>query len=92
MNASPGITGIYYALEEATLLQMRDDILAQMRAARTGTRYESMNVGGKAFTKSNMTYLEMQQELLEINAALQHIDPTTYGKRTRRLVVSFNGS
>jgi hypothetical protein len=85
------VTGIYYDLDEPTLLQMKSDVLAQITAARTGQRYESMGFSRKTFTKANLTYEQLQVELLEIQGALAYVNPALYGTRRRRLVVSFNG-
>jgi hypothetical protein len=84
------ITGIYYGLQEATLLQMRTDALAQLAAARQGKRFASVSGGGKAFAKQNMTLGELTTDLLEINAALKRANPTTYGRRVRSILPDFS--
>ena len=84
------ITGIYYGLEEATLLQMRTDVLAQLTLARTGKRFASVSGGGKAFAKQNMTMAELSLDLQEINAALKQVNPALYGRRVRSIYPSFS--
>ena len=86
------VTGCYYDLDEPTLLGMKSDVLAQIAAARTGQRYESMGFSRKTFTKSNPTFDELKEDLVEIQAALKHVNPALYGTRTTRLIASFNGN
>ena len=86
------VLGIYYGVDEPTLLLMLTDVLATMQAARSGNRFESANFAHKGFVKSNLTYDQLALELLEINAALRKIDPTTYGTQPTMLTVAFNGA
>lgn len=87
-----GVTGLYYGLEEASLLQMREDVLVQLASIRKGKRFTSVSGGGKAFAKDNARLNELHTELREINAALQRIDPTTYGQRVRRIFSDFSNT
>ncbi|EIP96867.1 hypothetical protein OpiT1DRAFT_01293 [Opitutaceae bacterium TAV1] len=87
-----GVTGIYYGLDEATLLQMRSDVLAQLDAARKGKRFQSVSGGGKAFSKDNMTMAELRDDLAEISAALQRLNPQVYGRRSKMIVADFSRS
>lgn len=86
------IKGTYYGLDEATLLQMRTDTLGALESLRTGKRFVSTSGSGKSFSKEHMTYAQLQAELGEIRAALQQLDPSTYGKRTRRLFSDYSQS
>ena len=84
------ITGIYYGLDEARLLGMRDDVLAQIALARAGKRFASVGGGGKSFTKDNMSLPELRQDIAEITAALRRANPAVYGKRVRRMHADFS--
>lgn len=84
------IKGVYYGLSESELLTMRTNVLAQITKAQTGKRFASLSGAGKSFSKDNLKLDELQQELAEIRAALQRLDPATYGRRVRRLHVAFN--
>ena len=83
------MTGIYISLDEATLQQMRADVLAQLQAARTGKRFLSVGGSGKSFTKDNMTIPQLKEELAEINYALSKLDPEKYGKRASFVRLDF---
>lgn len=83
-------SGIYFTLDEVTLLQMRADTLLAMQAARTGKRFESLSAGGKSFSKAHLSLDQLHVELGEITAALQHKNPCAYGRRVNRLTVSFS--
>jgi hypothetical protein len=84
------VKGIYYGLEEATLLQMKRDTLAALEKLRKGQRFTSTGGAGKSFSKEHMTYTQLNLELAEIRAALQRLDPGTYGKRVRRMHTDFS--
>lgn len=83
--------GIYFSLDEVTLLQMRADTLLALKAARTGQRFETLSAGGKSFSKAHLSLGELQTELAEITAALKHVNPCEYGgKSVSRLTVAFS--
>lgn len=87
-----GVTGVYFGLDEAALVKMRDDVLAQLALARSGKRFASVSGGGKAFSKDNMSIGELRSDLGEINAALQRLDPKKYGRRVTKIVADFSRS
>jgi hypothetical protein len=84
------VTGIYYGIAVADLLTMRTNVLAQIQKAQQGKRFASLAGAGKSFSKDNLSLDELKGELAEIKAALQKADPSTYGRRVRRLHVAFN--
>lgn len=86
------VKGIYYGLEEATLLQMQTDALAAMQAFRKGQRFTAVGGAGKNYSKEHMSYSQLTLELAEIRAALQRLDPETYGRRVRRMFADFSHS
>lgn len=83
-------SGIYYSLDEVTLLQMRADTLLAIQAARMGKRFESLSAGGKSFSKAHLSIDQLHLELAEITDALKHVNPCAYGRRVSRLTVSFS--
>jgi len=88
--ASSTVTGIYVGLSESDLLTMRTNVLAQIAKAQQGKRFASLAGAGKSFSKDNLSLDELKTELGEIKAALQRLDPATYGRRVRRLLVAFD--
>lgn len=83
------VKGIYFSLSESELLSMRTATLAELERARTGKRFQSVGTNGKSFTKDNMSVPQLREELQEITAALQRVNPTTYGRRVRRVSADF---
>jgi len=84
------VSGTYIGLDEAALLTMRTQVLAELANARQGKRFNSVSGGGKAFQKDNMNFDDLRTDLAEINYALQLLDPSTYGKAVTRLVPDFS--
>ena len=82
-------TGIYRTLDEASLVRMRDDVLTQLSAARSG-RFNSVSGGGKSFGKQLMSVDELKTELAEISFALQAKNPDVYGRAVKRLHADFS--
>lgn len=88
--AGTTITGVYYGLTESELLTMKASVLVEIGKAQKGKRFASLSGAGKSFSKDNLSLDELKTELAEINAALQRLDPATYGRRVRRLHTAFN--
>lgn len=84
------VKGIYYGLDEKVLLQMQADTLASLAALRKGQRFTAVGGAGKNYSKEHMSYGQLTLELAEIKAALQRLDPETYGKRVRRMFADFS--
>lgn len=82
-------TGIYRSLDEAALVRMRDDVLTQLSAARSG-RFNAVSGGGKSFGKQLLTLDELKSELAEITLALQAKNPDVYGRPVKRLHADFS--
>ena len=80
--------GIYIGLGIAELENMRQEILAELKARRTGDQAVSVGMGGKSFGFSRMTQEELFSELEEVNYALKYADPDTYGRSISRTVGS----
>ena len=85
-------SGIYTSLEETALLAMRDDVVAQIRAAQQGKRFVSVGGAGKAFTKDVLPLPKLKEELAEINYALSQKNPDAYGKRSKMLRINFGST
>ena len=81
---------IYFGLTESVLLTMRTDVLAELTKLRTGKQHTSLGAGGKNMSKSRMTLAQLYAELSEITAALQNLDPDTYGKRVTKTYAMFD--
>lgn len=85
-------SGIYTSIDEATLLQMRGDVIAQIRAAQQGKRFIAVGGAGKSFQKDVLPLPKLKEELEEINYALSQKNPDAYGKRTKMLRFNFGNT
>lgn len=73
------VLGLYYTLTEAELLAMREQVLLALEAARKGERFQSTSGHGRGYVKDNLTYDQLRNELVEVNAALRNVNPDSYG-------------
>lgn len=77
-------TGLFGSLSEAELLEMRADIIKQIKAVMSGDLVISVGIAGKQVTKKLPELAELKELLTEVNNQLKQIDPQKYGKKRRR--------
>lgn len=74
----------FFGLPLATLIEMRDEFVAAIRAVATnGVSY---SIGGRSLSRANLG--EMTQTLADIEAAIGRIR----GTRVRRVYADFSGA
>lgn len=72
------------SLSESELLEMREDILKQIKLVMSGELVISVTIAGKQVTKKLPELSELRELLAETNNQLKQIDPVAYGKTRRR--------
>jgi hypothetical protein len=77
-------TGLFGSLTEAELLEMRADVVKQIKAVMSGELVVSVTIAGKQVTKKLPELSELRELLAETNNQLKLIDPQAYGKKRRR--------
>jgi hypothetical protein len=77
-------TGLFGSLTEAELLEMRADVIKQIKAVMSGELIISVAIAGKQVTKKLPELSELKDLLVETNNQLKQIDPQKYGKKRRR--------
>lgn len=77
-------TGLFGSLTEAELLEMRSDVVKQIKAVMSGELVISVTIAGKQVTKKLPELSELRELLAETNNQLKLIDPQAYGKKRRR--------
>ena len=77
-------TGLFGSLTEAELLEMRADVVKQIKAVMSGELVISVTIAGKQVTKKLPELSELRELLAETNNQLKLIDPQAYGKKRRR--------
>lgn len=77
-------TGLFGSLTETELVEMRADILKQIKAVMSGELVISVAIAGKQVTKKLPELSELRELLVETNSTLRAIDPVKYGKKRRR--------
>jgi hypothetical protein len=77
-------TGLFGSLTEAELLEMRADVVKQIKAVMSGELVVSVTIAGKQVTKKLPELSELRELLSETNNQLKLIDPQAYGKKRRR--------
>ena len=84
-------TGIFRTLPESTVLNRRDLYLEALDDLSTGSKATSMSLGGKSYTFTPADTTRLMGLIDECNWALQHANPTDYGKRVTKTYADFSG-
>ena len=82
--ATTGQSGLYGSLSEEELLEMRTDIVTQIKAVMKGDLVISVTIAGKQVTKKLPELSELKELLAEVNNHLKAKNPQVYGVKRRR--------
>jgi hypothetical protein len=77
-------SGLFGSLSETELLEMRANVVRQIKAVMSGELVISVTIAGKQVTKKLPELSELRELLTETNQQLISIDSQKYGKRRRR--------
>jgi len=88
----PKVSKIYFSgFSESQLKTMRTERESQLSKAMNG-RITSTGKEGNSISKDLATIDELKTDLMEINAALKHLNPSIYGGGVKRLRANFSGA
>ena len=84
-------TGIFRTLPQTQVLNRRDLYIQALDDLATGSKATSMSLGGKSYTFSPADTDRLMKLVDECNWALQHANPTDFGKRVTKTYADFSG-
>ena len=82
---------IYMGRSEAEWLQLFTAVKAEELAATNGDRFVSVSTGGKSYQRRVRPMDEIRATYGQCLAALQTLNPSTYGGNNSTVNVSFGG-
>lgn len=80
---------VYVTFSEAELVQLRDELKAELLAIIKGQRYVSLSTFGKAFSRQVRSSDTVKADLGEVEDALRVKNPAIWGQPTNKVYAHF---